>query len=152
MASIPYPTRLNSLSLLPDQATSVITSISSLPSTTGLIKTESTTNNNPISEELNFTLSQLFIMLVCLTLQDSTLLEPLVEWTDGPDMTETLTWKSTSQNYPHQKLFKSFGTVLQSLSEDLLMKKLNKKTSIQLKPFLIKVQKSFWHQPEKAVF
>lgn len=143
MASIPYPTRLNSLSPQPDQATSVITSISSPPSITGSMKTEYTTNIKLISEELNFTLSQLFIMLVCSTSQDSTLLEPLVDWTDGPDMTEILIWKSTSQNYLQQKLSKSSGTVPQSSLEDLPNKKLSKKTSIQSKPSSIRALKSF---------
>lgn len=143
MASILYPTRLNSLSPLPDQATSVITSISSQPLITGSMKTEYTTNNKLISEELNFIPSQPYIMPVCSTLQDSTLSEPLVEWTDGPDMIEILTWKSIFQNYLQQKSSKSFGTVLQSSLEDLLNKKSSKKTSIQPKLFLIKVQKSF---------
>lgn len=152
MASIPYPTRLNSLSPQPDQATLVITSISSPPSITGLTKTEYTTNNKLISEELNFIPFQLFIMLVCSTSQDSTPLEPLVEWTDGPDMTEILIWKLTSQNYLQQKSSKSSGTVPQSSLEDLPNKKLNKKTSIQLKPSSIRALKSFWLQPEEAAF
>lgn len=152
MASIPYPTRLNSLSPPPDQATSVITSISSPPSITGSTKTEYTMNNKPISEELNFTPSPLSTMPVCLTSQDSTPLEPLEEWTDGPDTTEILTWKSTSLNYLPLKSFKSSGTELQSLSEDSLNKKLNKNTSTQSKLSSIRVQKSFWLQQEKAAF
>lgn len=152
MASIPYPTKLNSLSLPPDQATSVITSISSLPSITGSTKTEYTTNIKLKLKELNFTLSQLSIMPVCSTSLDFTLLVQSVEWTDGPDTTEILIWKSTSQNYHQQKSSKSFGMVPQSSLEDLPNKKLNKKTSIQLKPFSIKAQKSFWLQLEEAAF
>lgn len=152
MASIPYPTRLNSLSPPPDQETSVITSISSPPSITGSTKTEYITNIKLKSKELNFTLFQLSIMPVCLTSLDSTLSEPLVEWTDGPDTTEILTWKSTSQNYHQPKSSKSFGMVPQSSLEDLPNKKLNKKTNTQLKPSSIKAQKSFWLQLEEAVF
>lgn len=152
MASIPYPTRLNSLSPPPDQETSVTTSISSPLSTTGSIKTESITNTNPILEELNSTPSVLSTTQVCSTLLDSTPSVLLAEWTDGPDTTEIPTWKSISQNSLPLKSSKSCGTEPQSLSEDWLNNKSSKKTSTQLKRFSTRVQKSFWPQLAEAAF
>lgn len=152
MDSIQFPIRLNSLSPALVQETLVIISISSQPSTTGLMKTESTTNTNLTSEELNFTHWALYIMPVCSTSPDSTQSEPLAEWTDGLVMTEILTCKSIFPNYHLPKQSKSSGTELQSLSEDLPNNKSSKKTNTQLKQFWTRALKLFWPQPVRAAF
>lgn len=81
-------------------------------------------------------------MLVCSTLPDSTPLLPSEDWPDGPDTTETLTWKSIFQNSHLPKSSKSSGTELQSLSEDSLLNKSSKNTSTHSKLFWTKVLKS----------
>ena len=118
MGFILSPIRLNSLSPAPDLETLEITLTSSLPSITGLIKIESTTNTKPISEELSCIPSVPSTMPVCLTSLGCMPSLPLEDWPDGPDTTEILTWKSIFQNYRLPKSSKLSGTELQSLSED----------------------------------
>lgn len=135
MDSILYLIKHNSLSQVPDLEISVIISISNPLLITGSIKIEFIMNIKAILEELNSILSLLYIMPVCSTLPDSMPSLPLVEWMDGPDMIETLIWKSIFLNFHLLKSSKSFGMELQSLLEDWLNNKLSKNINIQLKPF-----------------
>lgn len=91
-------------------------------------------------------------MPVCLTSPDFTQSVLLAEWTDGLVMTEIHICKLIFQNYHLPKLSKSFGTELQSLSEDLPNNKSSKKTNTQLKQFWTRALKSFWPQQVKAAF
>jgi hypothetical protein len=102
---------------------------------TGLIKIESIINMKAILEELNFIHSVPYIMLVCWISLDSMQLLLLVDLMDGQDMIEIHTCKLISLNYHQEKLFKLSGMELQSLLEDWLLNKLNKKMSIQLIPY-----------------
>lgn len=150
-ASIQSPIKPSSSSLAPDLVTLVTTSISSLPSTTGSRKTESTTNIKSISEELNSIPSLQSTTPVCWTSLDSTPSPQSEDWLDGPDMIETPTWKSTSLNYHPPKSSKSFGTEPLSSSEDLLQNKSSNKTSTLLKLFWTRAQKLFWLQLVKLL-
>ena len=67
---------------------------------------------------------------------------PLEDWPDGPDTTETLTWKSIFQNSHLPKSSKSSGTELQSLSEDSQLNKSSKNTSTQSKLFWTRALRS----------
>ena len=152
MASIQSPTRLNSSSRAPDLVTSAITSTSSQRLTTGLTKTESITNTNPISVEPNCIPSVQSTTQACSTLPDCTPSVPSAEWTVGPDTIEIPIWKLIYQNCHLPKQFKLFGTEPPSSSEDLPKKKSSKRTSTPLKLSLTRALKLYWLQPEKAQF
>lgn len=113
---------------------------------TGLIKIEFIINMKVILEELNFILSVPFIMLVCWISLDFTQLPPLVDLMDGQDMIEIHTCKLIFLSYHQERLFKLSGMEHQFLSEDWLLNKWNKRTSIQLIQYWIKVHKLYWHQ------
>lgn len=81
-------------------------------------------------------------MLVCWTLPDYTPLLPSEDWPDGPDTTETLTWKSIFRNSHLPKSSRSSGTELPSLSEDSQLNKSSNNTSTHSKQFWTKVLKS----------
>lgn len=139
----PFPINRTSSSPQPDPATSETTSISRLPSITGLTKTGSTMSTKPISDAPRSTCSVQSTMPPWPTLAVSTQSQSSAGSTAGPGTTGIPISKSISPKSLPERFFRSSGTEPLSLSEDSLLRKSTRKTTSILKPlFLIKSAKS----------
>jgi len=114
------PYQINHISLLPqqDQEISEIILTSNQHLTTGLTKIEYITNIKLTLEELKSTCSLHFIMQVSPILVDSMPSPSSEDSMVGLDMIEILTFKSIFLKSLQERSCKSYGTELQSLSED----------------------------------